>query len=761
MAWDHHRILTGPLPLRTETGRFITSEGVGGRVLNMELTESGTLRAAVGPVEYHPADYLDDGGGSLPVATNYSGPHRGIFHCKTEGGRREILLAHFNGAIKIHDGWVPTWRDLISEGLLAELTARLPEDDNRPGFLTQFEAAPNGVIIVPQGGRAYFYDGNAIAPLGFDAAPAPPSPLGPKSTAQDIDGPGGGAGTFTDDANTKGYSHNGRDLNQQMGVCRMGTLRSDVVDIASGVGNKLSNPLGGILEEGEWRAALQFEDRWGNRSAVSSLSGPVRFAKEDNLTKERKKDDNELANKLRLQVAWTDLDLGPDHCMGRNLLRTRDQLNTEVPGLFVVPPNTTSSELTSVTIADNVTEMYPDNTPDSWLVERAANLVPVPVFRLCRMAFGRLWVANTSDSPGLLRPSEPGFWGTFPANQEIYPDAGGAAITGLWAVAQGLLVFTESSTFLIKQADATDATGSLSFRAATVSPFAGCVSPDSIKTLPNGETVWLGREGFYSWNGEAVRLISTDIKDTVIRRINYARAQQATAAVSTKMGVYRCWVPVDGSTTNNLGLEYDGTGWRELDYITVHAVCTTNDRRQYMLALGEVETVETPSGHTSVWLLDHEGKGTQTPAARDSIVESAWLKNGRSEKRNSPMRVNLWLRETSSSSLDSVEVMRDWREHPLMSATGVPPKLHPTDDVPNFWGTAVMDGTYDNAMAGTNIPVHYHRRRPNWVKMDLLVPSCEVFRIRIRHQGDWDFIGMSYEDIHRDGGGAKKPGGGR
>lgn len=767
MAFAHHRLQTGPLAIRTETGRFISSEEIGGRVLNMELTEAGTLRSVRGPVEYHPEKYLDDGGGTLPSDTDYAGPYKGIFHAKLAGGKRDVLLAHFDGSVQIHDGFIPNWRPLVGNApspFVAELEVEFPEDDDRPAFLTQFEAAPNGIIIVPQGGRAYFYDGTVVAPLGFDTAPGPPSPVGPRSTEQDVDGQGGtGApvpGQFTDDANTVGYSHNGRDLNQQMGVSRLGTLRNDVLDIADG-GNKLTNPLGGVLEEGEWRAALQFIDRWGNLSPISGRSAPIRFAKEDNLTKERKKDDNELSNRLRLQVAWTDLDLGPTHCVGRDLLRTRDLLNTELPGLFQVPANATDSALTFATLQDNVTTMFPDNVPDSWLVARPTEVVPVPLFRLCRMAFGRLWIANTTSAPGLVRPSMPGFWGTFPVNQEIYPDAGGAAITGLWTASQGLLVFTESSTFLISQADTSNAAGDLSFRASTLSPFAGCVAPDSIRTLPNGLTVWLGREGFYSWDGEVVRLISREVKENVIRRINTVRAQQATSAVSTKAGVYRCWIPVDGNAENILGMEYDGTGWRELDYITVHAVCTTRDSRQYMLALGSVVTNETPAGHTSVWLLDHEGKGNQTPAPRDSIVETAWLKNSRGHRRSSPLRITLWLRETSNANIDSIEAMRDWREHPLASATGVPPELHPSDDIPNFWGVAVLGAEYENKMSSTQIPVHYHRRRPYWSKVDLEVPACETFRVRIKHSGDWDFIGVLYEDHARDAGGMMKPGGGR
>lgn len=749
MAFDHHSLKTGPLPLRAETGRLISPDGVGGRIVNMELTEAGTLRSIVGPVEYHPAAW-EDNGGSVPAATAYAAPLRGVFHCLLGGGERDVLLVHRDNGIFAHEGWGPGWQAVLADLSLAEFQTKLPEDDGRPNFLTQFEATPNGVVIVPQGGRAYFYDGTTAAPLGFDKAPGAPSPLGPTSSSAN-DG-----GTLTDSANDEGYTHSGRNLAQQMGVSRLGTLRGGVIDVQVTAAKK-SNSLGGILEEGEWRLANQFLDPWGNLSPLSERSAPIRLSKEDNLTKDRKKDLDERQDRMRVQGCWTDIDTGPSHCVGRLLSRTLDLQNAGDNKLYWLTPNSTSSALTAATIPDNASSIFPDNIPDSWLLAEAKDPVAVPLFKLCKVAFGRLWIANMAGAPGLLRPSEPGFWGTFPRNEEIYPDPQGAEITGLWTVAQGLLVFTTSSTFIITQAG--DATGKISFEAATLNPFVGCVSPDSIKTLPSGLTVWLGREGFYSWNGERIQLISQDIKDNVIQRINRVRSKQACAAVSSKMGVYRCWVPVDGSSENNLGLEYDGTGWREMDYINVAAVCTTRDHRDYMLALGQVNTTQTPTGHSSLWLLDHAGGGNQTPIVPTSTVETGWLKNTRSKRRSTLEKAFVWIRETNSGTLD-VAVMRDWREYPLVNqgaAQGPPPTLHPDDDIPPFWDDAILNGTYVNKMVDATLTRHFVKRRPNWLKIPLYVPSAETFKIRLTFQGDFDFIAIQFEDKDKDGGGIQVP----
>lgn len=754
MASDYDRLQSGPLQLRGQTGRIVAPDDVAGRILNMELTESGTLRSVQGPVEYHPASWVDDEGQiPAPPNTSYGTPHLGLFHCRLEGGKRDILLAHYNSRIYVHQGWVPDWKILLGDTVLAEYETSLPENDDRPNFLTQFVSTPSGVVIVPQGGRAYFYDGVTVAPLGFDSPPGPPTPYGPRSQFEE--GTTGATNDqIADSGNTGGYYHNGRTNNNIMGFNRLGTIRTDVFEASSGK----TNPLGGILEPGEWRAAVQFVDHWGNVSPISQDSAPVTVVKEDNLTKDKKRDLNEAADRLRVQFAWADLDKGPPHCIARNILRTKDLKNSGIPGMWIVPANSKGSALSFATLHNNTQEMYPDNIPDSWLIRRPIDPDPVPRFRVACMAFGRLWIGNTDASPGVIRPSAPFFWGTFPKGQEIFPDASGASITGMHAASSGLLVFTETSTFLVTQAD--DGQG---FRTATLHPSVGCVSPDSIKTLPNGMTVWLGREGFYGWSGEGLKLISSDIRETVTRRINKAWRSKACAAVDPKMGEYRCWIPVDGSRDNNLCVVFDGLGWRERNDCKASAVCTTKDDRHYMLALGTVATDES-GAHSSVWLLDHAAKSTKTPSARDSLVETHWLKSARSHRKSSPKRVTVWMREGGSGSL-TVETMRDWREHPLVPErdTGLNDKsyeLYDDSDPPPFWDSVTYDSTYYNKPSRTTIPRHLVRRRPIWVKRDIHVPSCDTFRIRLKFQGDWEFVAIHYEDVDAHGGGVKQPMGG-
>ena len=361
------------------------------------------------------------------------------------------------------------------------------------------------------------------------------------------------------------------------------------------------------------------------------------------------------------------------------------------------------------------------------------------------MAFGMLWIANWSGGEGVIRHSAPLFWGTFPKNTEIIPDPTGAHITGMWTCKFGLLVFTESSTFLVQPNS--EGTG---FRAATLNRKVGCVSPDSIDTLPNGLTIWLGDKGFYAYDGKEVKLISSDITDNVIRRINRGYRLQSCAAVDMTMGEYRCAVPVDGSIKNNLTVVYDGTGWRERDDVKMQADATNT------------ETSASVPDMPSVWLLDHDGRGVFEADQHEGVVETHWLKTAKSFRRTTPLRVKIWLRETIKGDL-SVEVYRDWRSHPLVE-TAVSPQLYPTDDPPPFWKEEILGDTHVDHMRpnseGTAINNFWTKRRPHWVVADVMVPAAEVYKFRLKYTGDWDFVGIVFEELDSAGGGAKIPSGG-
>ena len=187
-----------------------------------------------------------------------------------------------------------------------------------------------------------------------------------------------------------------------------------------------------------------------------------------------------------------------------------------------------------------------------------------------------------------------------------------------------------------------------------------------------------------------------------------------------------------------------------------------------MLALGYSDVTDTDNNTdiynmASVWVLDHDGRGVFESKDSEGLIETQWLQTAASFRRSTPLRLRIWLRETTKGDL-TIEVFRDWREHPVVE-TAVSPQLHPTDDPPPFWGEEVLGGTHVDELRpnqeGEAVDNFWTKRRPHWVVADVMVPASEVCKIRMRYTGDWEFIAMMFEKIDSDGGGAKTPRGGR
>ena len=188
-------------------------------------------------------------------------------------------------------------------------------------------------------------------------------------------------GDKSDNANASGYSHSGQNMNELMGVSRIGSVGSNITtgyvdpdSVLSGGTAKKRNPLGGVLESGEWRAAVQWLDRWGNVSPISGLSEAVTVDKQDNLLRDKvggwtsNREAPEKVERLRVQIAWTGISKGPDGTVGRILCRTRDSKRSGVTGVFEVPNYSGTGISTISSIPDYIVEDFPDNIPDSWLL---------------------------------------------------------------------------------------------------------------------------------------------------------------------------------------------------------------------------------------------------------------------------------------------------------------------------------------------------------------------------------------------------------
>ena len=800
------RSAIGPFVLRVQAGKLFAPSEFAQIIENFIPQEEGTLRSIWGPATYvplkdpvpqqagvgDPIETLAPAVGTRPPAYPSTLPsvdltgieeqtpvygkiNHGIFHCLLRNGQRDVLLLHTGEELWEFRGWKRNWRRLIAPDATDNFGVKgTLIDDSKARFPTQFEPTGNGVVIVPQRRRAYFYDGQTIAPLGFSEIPNAPTGIGPENSHEKwISAKSGSRGSrYGRGVNDVNYAHDGlydravfdeygSGTRYSMGFCttgmtkgfgnsRIGTVGSlspyDYATLQAGAGS-------GWLETGEWRCAVQFIDRWGNLSPLSGRSNAVTVETQPAsimTTYDSTDSDNSEfravpVSRVQKQFAWIGIPKGPEYCIGRILYRTQDLRNSGTAKLFVLTQNATATSFPFATLPDNVTTIYPDNIPDAWLVDEATEVDPVPRFKLCRVAFGRLWIGNIAGRPGLIRPSLPGLWGTFERGKEIYPDPAGGAITGLWRVNRGLLAFTEKSTFLIEASD--DGEG---FRSSPLSAEVGCVAPNSIQTLGDGRVVWFGGDSFYAYDGQTVANISKAISRP-LRRTTRARMAQACSAFDPRYKEYRCWLSIDGSVENNMCFIYDGEGWRQRTDVSPRDVCVTRDHREYMLAAGRVmgEGDDTDNGtYNGVFLLDHYGNRHDSKLERvlddrEAYIETSWMHAATSREAKTASVVYLWLRETEDSEV-TIEVFRDWRNQTTETATA---KRYSGEDPPNFWGETTLGEE----------GAHWVRRRPFWTRVEIYVPSAETFKFKIRGKGSWEFVGLTIDEASRYSGGAMIP----
>ena len=740
MAYTGNRARRGPLLIRAESGKLLLPQDIGSEVENMYLTKEGTLRSIWGPAPYVP-NYGDVSNSVYP----HYGTMYGVFHARLGSeGSREVLLAQWNNAVYVFEGWNAragnAWRALAGPSASSpQLEVEILADD-RARFPPQWEITPQGIVIIPKGenARPLFYDGTIILPLGYDAVPGTPTGWGPLIAGEAFYYHTGTGAKSGDSSGSLIPALSVYKLPEQFGEGRVGTIELGDNKTAALNGGEAT----GRVSQGRYRAAAQLIDIWGNLSPVSGRTADLIVPRVGNSFQ---------PEKALPQLLWDSLPIGPDGTVGRSLLRTKDLENADTQDLFEIPPNSAEGVLAFATVPDNVSRMYPDNCPDGWLITKPTTPIPVTPFKLYKTAFGRGWAANFQGDPGRLHPTMPGRFGTFLEGKELYPDPRGAEITGLYPMPGGLLTFTETTTFLVAFNDyARD-----EFVVQTIHPTIGCVAPSSIAVMPDGMIIWLSQDGFYGMKDGQVTLVSDSI-EYQLRRINRARMVQACAAYDVHEKKYRCWLPMEASKENNVCWEFDGAGWTQRTDTKAADVCVTQDHRAYMLVSGKSSQSSgglspSPTVVSGVWLLDHEVR-TWTPYREKATIETCWIGGPDTDGRASPKTVYLWLRETTKETPTNVlssdrgvllvQVERDWRTDTKYSTTV---KLYPTDDEPPFWGTT----TYGGTTAGGNT-ARWDRRRPYHTRADIFLPSCETFRLRIEYQGDWEFLGLSVDEVSRD-----------
>jgi len=119
-----------------------------------------------------------------------------------------------------------------------------------------------------------------------------------------------------------------------------------------------------------------------------------------------------------------------------------------------------------------------------------------------------------------------------------------------------------------------------------------------------------------------------------------------------------------------------------------------------------------------VWVLDHESRSFYSTAdSRNPVFETTWIGTGESERKTA-LTVKLWFRETSTTEKMTIRVYRDWRKDDEVHSSTI--ELDSPEDPSPGWG----DTTTDDAK-------EWQKRRPFWIRKDIYIPSCEVFKIRL------------------------------
>jgi hypothetical protein len=550
------------------------------RVVNLERTEDGTVRAVRGfcpyEVDRDPIGNYDDqygppslpGGpahGSKAMPDGYDLLSRlgarvyGVFHASLLRGKAPTMIARAGTALYMQAGWRRAWK-LIYEGLT---------DEGRPGFPDQW-AVVNDNIVWSNGidPSLVIKHNGMVVPLGFDRGPGAPA----------ADGPGQPSGSVNDYRNSQGYSWPGR----------IGT-----------VGDFVDNNDGALLA-GRWTYATMWEDIHGNLSPQSQPSKELVLAtqranatvraRDNTVPQAREIDESTSVDDLPRQFVVKTSGEAPQHAVKTWILRTADA-NRNAPDLRRVE-----------SFSGTAASVYADNIPDSRLGAPAPKNVPVPRFQVMVSHAGGLVIA---DGPRVLR-SEVGFPGSFPAGGVVVPAADGADVTALASHMGRLLAFSRRSV-----ADITDP----NVPPVTMAKGVGCEAPRSIQSLPDGTLIWLSRDGFYGWRQDkGIMLLSKAIHRLIRNEVARGAMRNAVSAVDPESGEYRCAVTPAGTNSNRLILSFDGEGWREIDYgVDITDMCVTDDARHYVLFSGRVT-------HPLVTPLQVEGALTTEETVSDVFV---------------------------------------------------------------------------------------------------------------------------------------------
>ena len=549
-----------------ESSLNYTAKALTQKIVNFEFTIKRTLATTVGPTIYEPDRP------TTPDPALVFGEMHGIFHTTLLGGQMDLLLVRSGTKLFRHAGWQRGWEELYTG---------LTSDTRGGAFPDQFVVVSDKVVWTNGIDQPLIIDahGNAT-PLGFNIAPSPPS----------VYGPGQFAATSFFYPNASGYSWRG--------------------DIGT-PGDVLSGTQGAVLD-GAWYYYAQFEDIYGNMSPPSPISNAawIRTVQADPYSPKAGGETtgatiDDLTRQFFIRLTST----GPEHTAATHIFRTPDTRRASTKPRRLVR------------LAGREPSIFGDRRADSDLGEEMDMTVAVPTFRTMCVHEGRLVIANTPSDPGIVRISEPGFAGTFLADNFSYPDVHGADVIAVASHMGMLLAFTEGAVYDITP---DPQTGELT-TGRTLIQGIGCTAPRSISALYNGFLIFLGRDGFYSCDARgSIKLISDDIHKVLNYDMNTSKFRKAVSVVDPVSREYHCAVPIAGTPENRITFCYDGQNWRRHDFesLSIDDITITEDYRQLVLFVGK--TIGAMSPAWNVFVKDRETANYEVPA-RTAYYRSGWF----------------------------------------------------------------------------------------------------------------------------------------
>lgn len=171
------------------------------------------------------------------------------------------------------------------------------------------------------------------------------------------------------------------------------------------------------------------------------------------------------------------------------------------------------------------------------------------------LALGSVPIGSSTIDPMFVRWADRGTvnnWSPSPTTTAggFRLSKGSRIIRGL-TTRRDILVFTDTALYALQAVG-----GATIFRPALQSDNVSLIGPLAVCNDKNGVTMWMGRDGFYQYDGR-VSSVDCELSDRVFNDINFDRGDQIICGISPAFDEVWWHYPSSGSATNNRYIVYN------------------------------------------------------------------------------------------------------------------------------------------------------------------------------------------------------------